>query len=81
MFDYERKPYLQRIFGHLYIYHHKTHLHVWFSVIRVRDSADCCQQPGPGPAVGSKGGESGSVVTQHMHIPGVAKQLLNFGNI
>ena len=43
MFDYEKKPYLQMIFGHLYIYHHKTHLHVWFSVIRVRDSADCCQ--------------------------------------
>ena len=36
MFDYERKSYLQRILGHLYIYHHKTHLHVWFSVVRVR---------------------------------------------
>ena len=43
MFDYERKPYLQRIFEHLYIYHHKTHLYVWFSVVRVRGSADCCQ--------------------------------------
>ena len=63
MFDYERKPYLQRIFGHLYIYHHKTHLHVWFSVVRVRGSADCCQ-PGPGPAAGSEGG---GVVTRHMH--------------
>ena len=61
MFDYERQPYLQRIFGHLNIYHHKTHLHVWFSVIRVRGSADCCQ-PGPGPAVGSEGG---GVVTRH----------------
>ena len=66
MFDYERKPYLQRIFGHLYIYHHKTHLHVWFSVVRVRGSADCCQ-PGPGPAAGSEGGEDGGVVTRHMH--------------
>ena len=28
MFDYERKPYSQWIFGHLYIYHHKTLLHV-----------------------------------------------------
>ena len=63
MFDYERKPYLQRILGHLYIYHHKTHLHVWFSVVRVRGSADCCQ-PGPGPAAGSEGG---GVVTRHMH--------------
>ena len=61
MFDYERKPYLQRILGHLYIYHHKTHLHVWFSVVRVRGSADCCQ-PGPGPAAGSEGG---GVVTRH----------------
>ena len=32
MFDYERKSYLQRVLGH----HHKTHLHVWFSVVRVR---------------------------------------------
>ena len=24
-------------------------------------------EPGPGPAAGSKGGESGSVVTRHMH--------------
>ena len=63
MFDYERKPYLQRIFGHLYIYHHKTLLHVWFSVVRVWGSADCCQ-PGPGPAAGSEGG---GVVTRHMH--------------
>ena len=47
MFDYERKPYLQRIFGHLYICHHKTLLHVWFSIIRVRVSADCSQS-GPG---------------------------------
>ena len=61
MFDYERKPYLQWIFGHLYIYHHKTLLHVWFSVVRVWGSADCCQ-PGPGPAVGSEGG---GVVTRH----------------
>ena len=52
MFDYERKPYLQRIFEHLYIYHHKTHLHVWFSVVRVRGSADCCQ---PGPGCGLRG--------------------------
>ena len=66
MFDYERKSYLQRILGHLYIYHHKTHLHVWFSVVRVRGSADCCQ-PGPGPAAGSEGGEGGGVVTRHMH--------------
>ena len=66
MFDYERKPYLQRILGHLYIYHHKTHLHVWFSVVRVRGSADCCQ-PGPGPGAGSEGGEGGGVVTQQMH--------------
>ena len=69
MFDYERKPYLQRIFGHLYIYHHKTHLHVWFSVVRVRGSADCCQ-PGPGPAAGSEGsegGKDGGVVTRHKH--------------
>ena len=36
VFDYQRNPYLQRIFGRLYIYHHKTHLHVWFSVVRVR---------------------------------------------
>ena len=75
MFDYERKPYLQRILGHLYIYHHKTHLHVWFSVVRVRGSADFCQ-PGPGPAAGSEGG---SVVTQHMHTlhsPLIAPQLL-----
>ena len=63
MFDYERKPYLQRIFEHLYIYHHKTHLHVWFSVVRVRGSADCCQ-PGPGLAACSEGG---GVVTRHMH--------------
>jgi len=61
MFDYERKPYLHRIFGHLYIYHHKTLLHVCFSVVRVRGSADCCQ-PGPGPAAGSEGG---GVVTRH----------------
>ena len=75
MFDYERKPYLQRILGHLYIYHHKTHLHVWFSVVRVRGSADCCQ-PGPGPAAGSEGG---GVVTRHMHTlhsPLIAPQLL-----
>ena len=75
MFDYERKPYLQRIFGHLYIYHHKTHLHVWFSVVRVWGSADWCQ-PGPGPAAGSEGG---GVVTRHMHTlhsPIIAPQLL-----
>ena len=66
MFDYERQPYLQRIFGHLYIYHHKTLLHVWFSVVRELGSADCCQ-PGPGPAAGSEGGEGGGVVTWHMH--------------
>ena len=78
MFDYERKPYLHRIFGHLYIYHHKTLLHVWFSVVRVRGSADCCQ-PGPGPAAGSEGGEGGGVVTRHMHTlhsPLIAPQLL-----
>ena len=61
MFDYERKPYLHRIFGHLYIYHHKTLLHVWFSVVRMWGSADCCQ-PAPGPVAG---GEGGSVVTRH----------------
>ena len=44
----------------------KTLLHVWFSVVRVRGSADCCQ-PGPGPAAGSEGGEGGGVVTRHMH--------------
>ena len=63
MFDYERKSYLQRILGHLYIYHHKTHLHVWFSVVRVR-GADCWQ-PRPSPAAGSEGGEGGGVVTRH----------------
>ena len=40
------------------------HLHVWFSVVRVRGSADWCQ-PGPGPAAGSDGGEGGGVVTRH----------------
>ena len=76
MFDYERKPYLHRIFGHLYIYHHKTLLHVWFSVVRVWGSADCCQ-PGPGPAAGSEGGEGGGVVTRHtLHSALIAPQLL-----
>ena len=57
------------------IYHHKTHLHVWFSVVRVWASADCCQS-GPGPAAGSEGG---GVVTRHMHTlhsPLIAPQLL-----
>ena len=81
MFDYERKPYLHRIFGHLYINHHKTLLHVWFSVVRVWGSADCCQ-PGPGPAAGGEDGEDGEgggVVTWHMHTlhsPLIAPQLL-----
>ena len=66
MFDYERQPYLQRIFGHHYIYHHKTLLHVWFSVVRVWGSADCCQ-PGPGTAAGGEGSKGGGVVTRHMH--------------
>ena len=52
MFGHERKPYLQRIFGHIYIYHHKTLLHVWFSVVRVQGSADCCQS---GPGCGLRG--------------------------
>ena len=63
MFDYERKPYLQRIFGHLYIYYHKTLLHVWFSVVRVRDSADCCQS---GPGSGLRGSRGSN--TAHAHI-------------
>ena len=63
MFDYERKPYLQRIFGHLCIYHHKTHLHVWFSVVRVQGSADCCQS---GPGCGLRGSRGSN--TAHAHI-------------
>ena len=59
MFDYERNPYLQRIFGHLYIYYHKTLLHVWFSVVRLQGSADCCQS---GPGCGLEGG---GIVTRH----------------
>ena len=67
MFGHERKPYLQRIFGHIYIYHHKTLLHVWFSVVKVRGSADCCAnccQSGPGCGLR---GSQGSNTVQGTH--------------
>ena len=67
MFDYERKPYLQRIFEHLYIYHHKTLLHVWFSVVRVRGSADCCQS---GPGCGLRGSRGSNTVHIALRTPG-----------
>ena len=73
MFDYERKSYLQRILGHLYIYHHKTHLHVWFSVVRVRAALIVASL---GSAAGA-GCEGGGVVTRHtLHSALIAPQLL-----
>ena len=62
MFDYERKPYLQRIFGHLYIYHHKTLLHVWFSVVRLQGSWAALIVTSLGLGADCEGG---GIVTRH----------------
>ena len=76
MFDYERKSYLQRILGHLYIFHHKTHLHVWFSVVRVR-AALIVASLGSAAGAGCEGGGVVTHVTRHtLHSALIAPQLL-----